>query len=89
VGSMTADEKKRRANEARRLLDEPLLKEAFDTIERDTIEAMLRVPGLPVWADRKRRRLADQVNTIRVIRSYLEHVITAGKQAEREPSNIA
>lgn len=40
---MTIDEEIRRANEAERLMNEPLLKEAFDSIEAGIFSAMRQV----------------------------------------------
>jgi hypothetical protein len=73
----------RRASEARRLLDEPLLNEALDKIERDAIEDMLR---LPWWIrPRKRRMACDRVRAIRGIRSQLRSVILTGREAAPKP----
>lgn len=71
------EDKERRAVEARRLLEEPLLKEALDEIERATVEDMLR---LPIWSDRKRRILTDRIRVIRGIRDHLKSVILTGDQ---------
>ena len=70
----------RRASEASRLLSEPLLNEALDIIERDTVEEILRC-----WwfQDRKRRVLADRISVIRGIRGHLRSVVLTGKEGER------
>lgn len=75
-----------RAQEARRLLDEPLLKEALDRIEQDTVEEILR---LPFWADRKRRMLTDRIRVIRGMRDHLRSVILTGEENSRKPRPVA
>lgn len=71
------NDKDRRAIEARRLLDEPLLNEALDRIERDAVNEMLR---LPFWSDRKRRMLADRVRVVRGMRSHLQSIVLTGTE---------
>ena len=86
---MTPDEKIRRANEALQLTQNPLLREAFDRIERDAIEAMLSVRDDVVDADRLHRAAADRVRTIRDVRAALASVISEGQQAGRRGPAIA
>lgn len=76
----------RRAAEARRLLDEPLLNEALAVLERDTLDEILRAP---FWSDRKRRMLTDRVRVIRGIRDHLRSVILTGKDGERSRPSVA
>lgn len=75
----------RRAAEARRLLDEPLLNEAISKLERDTLDEILRAP---FWSDRKRRMLTDRVRVIRGIRDHLRSVILTGKEGERSRPSV-
>lgn len=79
-------EHSRRVSEAKRLLDEPLLIEAFDKIERLAIEEILK-------ADRGdndgRRMMADYVIAVRAVRRHLEQVITTGESALRAPRKVA
>lgn len=75
----------RRAAEARRLLDEPLFKEALSAIEQQAIEELLRVP---FWSDRRRRMLADRVRVIRGIRDHLRTVIMAGEDSNRRRPTV-
>lgn len=85
---MNQDQHRFRAAEARRLLDEPLLNEAFDAIERAAIEDMLAVKGY--WrADRRRRMLADRVNAVRELRARLKSVIAMGDQAAKGGMRLA
>lgn len=76
----------RRVSEAKRLLDEPLLNEALDRIEKMAIEEMLAVP---FWAARRMRMAADTVRIVRGMRRHLEHVIVNGEQALRPPRRLA
>jgi hypothetical protein len=76
---MTASrETTRRAQEAKRLLDEPLLIEAFASIEADAIEEILTTND-----DDTRRVLADRVNAIRALRAHLQAVIAKDVQDSR------
>ena len=77
-------EKARRVSEARRLLDEPLLNEALDTIEKKAIEEMLAISDAEAM-----RRAADRVRTIRDIRHQLKLVIIAGEDALRPNRKVA
>jgi hypothetical protein len=86
VESRNEREIARRVSEARRLLDEPLLIEAFDRIEAAAIEDMLTVP---FWAQRRMRMAADRVKVVRGLRKHLEHVIVNGEQALRPGRRMA
>jgi hypothetical protein len=82
---MTDDE--RRASEARRLLDDPLMVEAFARIEKRCMDDLLR---LPTWRAHKQRiALVDRINTIRQLRAELRAVITTGDQAARKKPSLA
>ena len=74
--------KEYRASEARRLLDEPLLNEALDRLERSAFEELLRVP---FWQPRKQRLLIDRVRVIRGMRGHLRAVILDGEDARKRP----
>lgn len=85
---MTPDQHRFRAAEARRLLDEPLLNEALDALERAAIEELLAVKGY--WrADKRRRMLADRVNVVRELRARLKSVIAMGDQAAKGGMRVA
>lgn len=75
-----------RVSEARRLLDEPLLAEALEKIEKASIEEMLK---LPFWANRRMRMVADRIRVIRSIRAHLQNVIVNGEEALRKPLKLA
>jgi hypothetical protein len=78
--------KAHRVSEARRLLDEPLLNEALDRLEKAAIEEMIK---LPFWAGRRMRMLADRIRVIRGLRSQLTAVIINGEQALKKPLRLA
>ena len=88
---LTDSEKARRASEADRILSDPLLKDAFDEIERQAIEDMLDIGRVAIGAedDRKRREIADRVNTIRLLRARLREIITDGVRAAQQPQSWA
>lgn len=70
-------DKLHRAERARELLEDPILKESFDRIERAASEAMLA----PTADDETRRRMADRVNAIRFVRGEFISVINANRDA--------
>lgn len=80
-------ETERRAQEAQRILDEPLFQEAFDLIEAQAIEEMLSIKGWR-WGDKRRRLAAERINVIRGIKSHLMGIVVRGKQVSR-PKAIA
>lgn len=63
-----------RASRAMELLEDPIFAEAFDAIERGTIEEMLQ-PNIP---DDLRRQKADRVNAIRAVRQQFENIVREG-----------
>lgn len=79
-----------RAMKARQILEDEVMIEALAAIESKAIRAALNVPP---WhgrlGDRKRRRLLEKVNMVKELRSELQAVITAGKQAARPQSGVA
>ena len=78
---MTRDELRHRASEARRLLDEPLLIEAFDNLEEAVLAELLSVRGAEPEDDRKRRMLLDRLHVLQDVRSHLQLTIAEGKSA--------
>ena len=79
-----------RADKARQLLDDVVLKEAFEAIEAKALRDAMSVPFWhgPV-GDRKRRRALERMNLIKELRSQLESVILDGKRAARPQSGVA
>ncbi len=80
-----------RVNEARRLMDEPLLVEALDRIERDAIEEMIGIDRLVSAEDAafRYRRAADRVATVREVRHRLQSLIAGGEAALRPSRAVA
>ena len=76
----------RRTSEARRLLDEPLLQEALDRIEKQAIEEMIAGAAGP---PEDYRMAADRVRVIRGFRKHLELVIVNGEQVLRPAKRLA
>lgn len=82
---MTREEQQERGEIARRILSEPLLREAFAALEAKAVEDLVSAPSFSLFGDRKRRRLADRIRVIREVQSFLETEIALGNQARREP----
>jgi len=84
---LTTADKTRRALDAERLLNEPLLNEVLDDIERSAIEQMLAVGAIAISEDddRKRRQLADRANAVRGLRNALHSIIKDGIRAAEQP----
>lgn len=76
---MDDDLRRYREREAQRLLNEPLLVEAFARLEQETFEEIL---GTRVWwrfGQAKRNALVERVRVIRETRNSLRRIIEAGK----------
>jgi hypothetical protein len=75
---VTHDEEIRRGNEAQRVLDEPMLKDAFATVETAIIDA-LKVSKL---IDREQdRELVLQLKALALVRSHIVQHVHTGKLA--------
>lgn len=68
----TLEEKRRRAEEARRLLAEPLLAEAFDALRTETLSALLACKPTD---DLGRFRLAETLKMITQIDQHLRLIL--------------
>jgi hypothetical protein len=79
-------DKEHRANEAKRLLGEPILNEALAAMERQALEEILAAKGKD--ADQARREAADRIKVIRGLKDHLQVAVMQDKQANR-PSSIA
>jgi hypothetical protein len=78
---LTNDERAQRGERARMLLQDPLLREAMDGIEKRYTEELLRVSSWRPFSDAKRRALIDRVNAVRELRAALESEMALGRQA--------
>lgn len=86
---MSDREQERRLAEAKSLIDNPLLIEALDRIERDAVEDLLKVRGFFRFADAKRRSLIERIHVARGMRRHLEAVIMTGEHRNRPRSGVA
>lgn len=68
----------RRGEEAKRLLNEPMLKEAFDAVETALIDAIKRVD---VGAEKAQKDLIVTLQLLGKVKKYMEDVMATGKMA--------
>lgn len=71
-------ERELRAEKARILLDDPVLKQAIAGVEASAFEALLTAPD-----DQARRELIDRIKAVRDVSSQLSAWIVDGKQAAK------
>ena len=74
-------EELRRADEAKRLLDNPLFKEAFSTIREELIKHLLNTR---VAEELERDRLYITIKALDLVEQHIQSVLETGKLAERE-----
>ena len=74
-------EELRRADEAKRLLDNPLFKEAFKTIREELIKHLLNTR---VAEEVERDRLYITIKAIDLVEQHIQSVLETGKLAEKE-----
>ena len=74
-------EELRRADEAKRLLDNPLLKEAFTTIREELIRHLLNTR---VAEEVERDRLYITIKALDLVKQHIQSVLETGKLAESE-----
>lgn len=75
---MTPEQEVSRGEQARDLLNHPLLVEAFDLIEGETIKAWEDSPARDTEG---RERLWLQLKLLRRLRGHIESVVDSGKMA--------
>jgi hypothetical protein len=75
-----------RGARAQRLLDDDLLKEAFETLDRDYVKAWRETAARDTDA---RERLWQAVQIVGRVRDHLVTVVNGGKLAQRELNEIA
>lgn len=83
---MTEAERIHRAQEAQRLLDEPLLNQALDALFDQQLRNMLK---LGATEDEPRYRAAVAMQVIESFRSALQDAIMDGRQAAQRPRAVA
>ena len=74
-------EELRRADEAKRLLDNPLFKEAFTTIREELIKHLLNTR---VAEEMERDRLYITIKALDLVEQHIQSVFETGKLAEKE-----
>lgn len=80
------NEEIRRAEEARRLLEEPLLKEAFEAVEGTLLAEIRRVD---VGAMEKQRDLIVSLQLLHKVRAYISSVVETGNLAALQQEQTA
>lgn len=83
---MTLDQEIRRGGEAERLMNDPLMKEAFITIENGLIESMKRVS---VGDTKTQHELILLLQLFGKLRGYFTEVIETGKLATIQKETMA
>jgi len=76
---MTLDEEERRGFEAERVLNEPLLKEAFEKVEARLIESMKLVP---MGDTKTQHELVLSLQLLGNVKKQIEEVAQTGKLAQ-------
>ncbi len=84
---MTPQEREHRAREAKRIMEDALLIEAFKQVEADTFEELLTTKDWFGSGRRRRAALIDRINTIRDVQDVLRATIAAGNT--RQPRAVA
>ena len=74
-------EELRRADEAKRLLDNPLFQEAFKTIREELIKHLLNTR---VAEEMERDRLYITIKALDLVEQHIQSVLETGRLAERE-----
>ena len=74
-------EELRRADDAKRLLDNPLFKEAFTTIREELIKHLLNTR---VAEELERDRLYITIKALDLVEQHIRSVFETGKLAEKE-----
>ena len=77
----------RRKDEAERLLNEPMFKDAMAALESEALEELLRGPPAAIQAadhDQWRRERIDRINTVRRIPELIK-VVKFTAEAETKP----
>ena len=74
-------EELRRADEAKRLLDNPLFKEAFTIIREELIKHLLNTR---VAEEMERDRLYITIKALDLVQQHIQSVLETGKLAEKE-----
>jgi deoxyhypusine synthase len=83
---MTVDDEIRRAEEAERIYNNPILKEAFDLVEKGVIDA---IKQSKLGDDRTHTKLAMMLQTIEQVRKHFKTTMDTGKLARIQKETLA
>lgn len=78
---MTADDLQYRADKARQILDDPLVKEAIQRLTAEKVDQIIELPTWTPWAWRKRRELIAEVRALKNVTAALAEVILEGEHS--------
>jgi hypothetical protein len=67
-----------RGEDAKRILDDPLFKESFDTVEKSLVASLRTVPLTDSGLERE---IVRSIQLLYRVRGYLEDVLSTGKLA--------
>ena len=81
MGKKKRGEELRRADDAKRLLDDPLFKESFKTIREELIKHLLNTR---VAEEVERDRLYITIKALDLVEQHIQSVFETGKLAEKE-----
>ena len=81
MGKKKRGEELRRADDAKRLLDDPLFKESFKTIREELIKHLLNTR---VAEEVERDRLYITIKALDLVEQHIRSVFETGKLAEKE-----
>jgi hypothetical protein len=83
----TENEVLQRGQAAERLLDEPVLRDAFEAVEESTLAELLACRGAEPEDDRKRRALVERINVLHELRADLALAMSQGKTPKNRQKN--
>lgn len=83
---MTLDQEIRRGDEAKRLMESPLLQEAFEKVEAGLIDAMKRVP---MGDTKTQHELVLSLQLFGRIKGHMAEVMETGKLAQLQKETMA
>ena len=75
----------RDADEAARVLSHPLLIRAFEALEREYLDALLRCSDKD---DNGRFRIVEAMKTVSAVRRHLSTIVDTGKLARRQVAEL-
>ena len=83
---MNLDQEIRRADEARRLMDAPLMREAFEKVEAGLIDAMKRVE---IGNTKTQHELILSLQLLGSVKRHLTETMETGKLAQIQKDTLA